>query len=31
MRVFKTRGFARFARKAKLDDAALCEAVARAE
>ena len=31
MRVFKTKPFARFARKAKLEDAALCEAVANAE
>ena len=31
MRVFKTKDFVRFARKEKIDDAALCEAVARAE
>lgn len=31
MRVFKTKPFARFARKAGLDDAALCKAVADAE
>lgn len=31
MRVFKTRDFSRFARKEKIDDAALCEAIARAE
>ncbi len=30
MRVFKTRFFAKFARKEKIKDAALCEAVARA-
>ena len=30
MRVFKTRDFARFARREKLSDAALCEAIARA-
>ena len=31
MRVFKTKAFARFARKAALNDAALCKAVADAE
>lgn len=31
MRVFKTKDFARFARQEKIDDAALCEAIARAE
>jgi hypothetical protein len=31
LRVFKTKDFVRFARKEKIDDAALCEAVARAE
>jgi hypothetical protein len=31
VRVFKTKVFARFARKAALDDAALCKAVADAE
>ena len=31
MRVFKTKEFARFARKEKIDDAALCEAIARAD
>lgn len=31
MRVLKTKAFARFARKAALDDAALCKAVADAE
>jgi hypothetical protein len=30
MRVFKTRDFAKFARKAKVTDDALCEAIARA-
>lgn len=30
MRVFKTKDFARFARKAKITDDALCEAIARA-
>jgi len=29
--VFKTKTFARFARKANLEDAALCEAIANAE
>ncbi len=31
MRVFKTKAFSRFARKAALDDGALCKAVADAE
>lgn len=31
MRVFKTRDFARFARRERITDAELCEAVARAE
>ena len=31
MRVFKTRDFARFARKEGIDDARLCEAIERAE
>jgi hypothetical protein len=31
LRVFKTKDFVRFARKEKIDDAALCGAVARAE
>ena len=31
MRVFKTKEFARFARKENIDDAALCETIARAE
>lgn len=31
MRVFKTKEFARFARREKIADATLCEAVARAE
>lgn len=31
MRVFKTKGFARFARKASLGDAALCEVIVNAE
>jgi hypothetical protein len=31
MKVFKTRDFARFARREKIDDDALCEAIARAE
>ena len=31
MRVFKTKDFARFARKEKIADEALCEAIARAE
>ena len=31
MRVFKTRDFARFARREKITDAELCEAIARAE
>ena len=31
MRVFKTRGFARFARRERIKDDRLCEAVARAE
>lgn len=31
MQVFKTKTFARFARKAHLEDAALCEAIANAE
>jgi hypothetical protein len=31
VRVFKTKDFARFARKEKIDDAALCAAIARAE
>ena len=31
MRVFTTKEFARFARKEKIDDAALCEAIARAD
>ena len=31
MRVFKTRAFARFARKERIGDAALCEAIERAE
>lgn len=31
MRVFKTKDFARFARKEGIDDDALCEAIARAE
>jgi hypothetical protein len=30
VRVFKTRDFARFARKEKIADAALCDAIARA-
>jgi hypothetical protein len=29
--VFKTKGFARYARRAGLDDAALCEAISRAD
>ena len=31
MRVFKTKDFARFARKEKINDAVLCTAIARAE
>lgn len=31
MRLFKTKWFARFARKEKIEDAVLCEAIARAE
>ena len=31
MRIFKTKGFARFQRRDGIDDAALCEAIARAE
>ena len=31
MQVYKTKGFARFAHRQRIDDAALCEAVARAE
>ena len=31
MRVFKTRAFGRFARKARIGDAQLCEAIERAE
>ena len=31
LRVFTTKEFARFARKEKIDDAALCEAIARAD
>ena len=31
LRIFKIRGFDRFARKARIDDRDLCEAVARAE
>lgn len=31
MRVFKTKGFARFARRQQIDDGALCEAISRAE
>jgi hypothetical protein len=31
LRVFKTKDFARFARKEKIEDAALCEAIARAD
>ena len=31
MRVYKTRGFARFARRERIKDDTLCEAVARAE
>jgi hypothetical protein len=31
VRVFKTRDFARFARKEKVNDKALCQAIARAE
>ncbi len=31
MRIYKTKDFARFARQEKIDDAALCEAIARAE
>ncbi len=31
MRIFKTRDFARLTRKEGIDDAALCEAIARAE
>lgn len=31
MRVFKTKDFARFTRKEKIDDAALCAAIVRAE
>ncbi len=30
-RVFKSKSFARFARKAKIDDASLCKAIANAE
>jgi len=31
VRVFKTKGFARFARRQQIDDGALCEAISRAE
>jgi hypothetical protein len=31
VRVFKTRDFSRFTRKSKIDDSALCSAIARAE
>lgn len=31
MRIFVTRAFARFARKERIDDATLCETIARAE
>jgi hypothetical protein len=31
VQVFKTKGFMRFARRQRIDDAALCEAIARAE
>lgn len=31
MRVYKTKGFARFARRQLIDDAALCDAISRAE
>jgi hypothetical protein len=31
VRVFKTKDFARFARKERIDDAALCDAIIRAE
>lgn len=31
MHVYTTKGFARFARRQKIDDAALCEAITRAE
>jgi hypothetical protein len=31
MRVFKTKGFSRFARRARIEDAILCEAISRAE
>ena len=31
MQVYKTKGFARFARRQRIDDDALCEAISRAE
>jgi hypothetical protein len=31
LQVYKTKGFARFARRQRLEDAALCEAISRAE